>query len=574
MATSSDVERLERETAEARARLAGTLDRLTSPETAQAVKQELTDYAQGLKDQALGYVQSTKESILGTGRDRANGFAGDLKQRALANPLGVALIGAGIGWHLYKKPPITTLLVGAGVAALMAGGGGSPRIDRRAYRDPYDPAQPRGYVPGGVAGYGYPVEEQTPGSSLTDRASGAAAAASSAASAAASRTGEMARDLGTSVRHVASDLTERVSEAVDSATTSVTGAAGTAVTAVGDAAGTAQTTMLDATEAARATVAEAAASARTAVKDMMERTTSTITQTADQAVRQASSLARQAPTNPWVLGAVGLAFGTAIAYSLRSSETGDSRRSDERGSRSPRGGTRGVRSGAGQPARRPTRSEGGSRSGSDFASAASNRLGDVSERASDAASGLASAAAQTVSGVADSAGRLLNAAGETVSSSASGAYEAASSAYRSAADFAAGAGRRAPDAADRVQRQLSELGQRYPLLLGVASLAIGAAVGGSLRLSEGENRLMGPVSDNLKQRARELANEQFGLAREAAEHFAGEIGTQLGGMGQRTDPSADFEEVIGGGKPAVTATSGSAAKSGPDGGSRSPTPSL
>ena len=50
MATSPDVDTLERETAEARARLAGTLERLTSPQTAQAVKQELTDYAQGLKD--------------------------------------------------------------------------------------------------------------------------------------------------------------------------------------------------------------------------------------------------------------------------------------------------------------------------------------------------------------------------------------------------------------------------------------------------------------------------------------------------------------------------------------------
>ena len=49
MATTSDLDTLERETDEARARLAATLDRLSSPATATAVKQELTDYAQGLK---------------------------------------------------------------------------------------------------------------------------------------------------------------------------------------------------------------------------------------------------------------------------------------------------------------------------------------------------------------------------------------------------------------------------------------------------------------------------------------------------------------------------------------------
>ena len=43
------------------------------------------------------------------------------------------------------------------------------RLDASAYRDLYEPAQPRGYVPGGVAGYGYPVEDSPPG--LADRAS-------------------------------------------------------------------------------------------------------------------------------------------------------------------------------------------------------------------------------------------------------------------------------------------------------------------------------------------------------------------------------------------------------------------
>jgi hypothetical protein len=209
------------------------------------------------------------------------------------------------------------------------------------------------------------------------------------------------------------------------------------------------------------------------------------------------------------------------------------------------------------------------RSVSDAVSSAGEGLGAMASRTSDTAGDLASSAADTVSGVAGAASRMLGAAGETVSASASGAVEAASSAYRSAADMAASAGRRAPRAASRVQQQISELGDRYPLLLGAVTLAVGAAVGGSLRLTEGEQRLMGPLSDQLKQRAREMAGEQFSYAREAAEHFAGELGAQLGGDAE--DKSADFETVIGGGKPAVASTTGDSTGPGAPGGARSPT---
>ena len=547
MATSPDVETLEREAAEARARLANTLERLTSPATTQAVKQELTDYAQGLKD-----------SVLGTGRSKAQGYTDDLKHRVLGNPLGVALIGAGIGWRLYKHPPIAMALIGTGIALLMKGDG---RVDRSAYRDPYDRDQPRGYVPGGVAGYGYPVDEDPPGSSLTERASLAASSA-----------GEMAQDLRTRAQDTASDLGERVSETLEGARTSAMSAADTARTAVGDAAESARTAVLHAAETARTTVAETAASLRTAASDIAERTTSTVSRNADYARRRAAGMAEQAQASPLVLGALGLAVGTALVYSLRASEAGDwlnsgNRRGPNR--RMPDRGYRGSRNASPPPRPAHRRS---SRSASDMTSAA----GEGFSRAGEAAGDLASSAAETASGVAGAASRMLGAAGDTVSSTASSAYETASSAYRSAADFAASAGRRAPEAAGRVQQQLSELGERYPLLLGAMSLAIGAAVGGSLRLSESENRVMGPMSDKLKQRARELADEQFTVAREAAEQFAGDLGGQFG-AGQRQepaqDPSADFETVIGGGKPAVAKTSQANAP-GTGAGTRSPTPSL
>ena len=194
MATGPDVATLEREAAEARARLADTLERLTSPQTSQAVKQELTDYALGVKD-----------NILGTGRSRAL----SLKDRALANPLGLLMIGAGIGWRLYRHPPVATLLVGTGIAMLMKGDNGR-RLDASAYRDPYDPAQPRGYVPGGVAGYGYPVEDSPPG--LADRASAAISHAGYAAEDVKARALDTAHNVAERISGTAHTVADRASE--------------------------------------------------------------------------------------------------------------------------------------------------------------------------------------------------------------------------------------------------------------------------------------------------------------------------------------------------------------------------
>jgi hypothetical protein len=264
-----------------------------------------------------------------------------------------------------------------------------------------------------------------------------------------------------------------------------------------------------------------------------------------------------AQQHPFLLGALGLAAGTALMYALRSAQHDERRpartrrsdRWDERGvssrsSAAKRTGSAGYRS-------PDARSAGGRRAGEMSSERETHGLAD---RASESVGSLASSAADMASGVAGTASRALGAAGEAVTSSASSAYGAASSAARSAADVAYSAARRAPQASAYVGDQVAELGERYPLLLGAVSMAVGAAVGGALRLSESENRLMGPLSDRLKQRAWEAADEQYHLAREAAEHFAGELQTRFAGdagNGEDKDRSADFETVLGGGQPPV-----------------------
>lgn len=110
------LDRLEREVEHARARLADDLARLRDPSTIARAKSELKTQATHYKDRI---VSSAKESAA----EQGDGWRDMLMEKARDNPTAVAAIAAGIGWHLYKHPPITLLLVGGGLASLFAGRG-------------------------------------------------------------------------------------------------------------------------------------------------------------------------------------------------------------------------------------------------------------------------------------------------------------------------------------------------------------------------------------------------------------------------------------------------------------------
>jgi hypothetical protein len=87
---------LEYEVEEARAKLASDLRVLQSP-------QVLRDFSTHLRSEAQSVVQRLFD---------------DLKGRAAANPTAALAIGAGIGWRLFKHPPIATALIGVGILGL------------------------------------------------------------------------------------------------------------------------------------------------------------------------------------------------------------------------------------------------------------------------------------------------------------------------------------------------------------------------------------------------------------------------------------------------------------------------
>jgi vacuolar-type H+-ATPase subunit H len=547
----NDVAALERQVEESRQRLASTLDKLADPATHQAMKDEVMARVTGYKDQLLGGARGTGQT-----------YADDLKARAMNNPAAVALIGAGIAYRLYRHPPVTTLLLGAGVALLMRARGRTSS-DPTAYRAPYDREQPRGYVPGGVAGYGYPVEEDAPGSTTTDRMV-----------AAASQAGERARE-------IAEDTRSRLSTAAHEAGSRIS-----------ETAEQARSLAQDTYERTRSAAQDTYGQARSMAQDTYERTAAG----AGDAYGRASEMFETVRRNPLALGLLGIAVGALAGRALRSTDTGDSfvgAAGDVLGR-----GARGVGSGTRYAARRAADTASG------LGSAVSSAAGGVASSVSSAASGVASSVTSAAAGAAEAVGGLAASVtgggseadesddrapargrGSRGGRSRSGgrgrarsagredadeegfmtsAAEAASAAYRGAAGQADYARRRTADLAGQVADQVSDLGRNYPLLLGAIGIAAGAAVGLAMRPTESEDDLIGPYADSLKARAREAFSEQYqevmGAAEDLAESFAG------GGQSPGAAPAADWETVIGGGAP--PAQGGAAAAAGSEVGPR------
>lgn len=109
--SEADLNSLEREVIKARARFAGDLALLRSPETLAGFKNDVWAKAIEVKDDL---VEKAKDSTTNT----VDGLLADLKGKANANPGAVLAIGAGLAWRLSRHPPIASLLVGVGLWSL------------------------------------------------------------------------------------------------------------------------------------------------------------------------------------------------------------------------------------------------------------------------------------------------------------------------------------------------------------------------------------------------------------------------------------------------------------------------
>jgi hypothetical protein len=125
----SNLDTLERNVAQARARFADDLARLRSPDNLARFKGDLWAEARETKDELI---DKTKEIA----KDGAQRVFTELKERAAANPLATAAIGAGLAWRFIHRPPIATLLIGAGLFGLLRTS--APQRSHEPYMGLYD----------------------------------------------------------------------------------------------------------------------------------------------------------------------------------------------------------------------------------------------------------------------------------------------------------------------------------------------------------------------------------------------------------------------------------------------------
>jgi len=125
---NEDLRELEREVEAARARLTGDLAVLRSPEI-------YSEFADNLKQTAL----DTRDSLVDEARTRTQSVVDEIldkvKSKAAANPAAVLLIGAGIAWHLVRRPPIVAALLGGGLYSLLRTAPSRSHLDDREYMD-------------------------------------------------------------------------------------------------------------------------------------------------------------------------------------------------------------------------------------------------------------------------------------------------------------------------------------------------------------------------------------------------------------------------------------------------------
>jgi hypothetical protein len=153
---------------------------------------------------------------------------------------------------------------------------------------------------------------------------------------------------------------------------------------------------------------------------------------------------------------------------------------------------------------------------------------DLTSNLSQAAEGLkgkvADAAEQARTGVSEGLGavRLRAAAAisdttESARAAASGtvtaATEAVSATYRSGIDAASRTGDQLSESFNQSKETLFETMERHPFLVGGVGLLIGALIASALPVTQTENRLLGDTSDDLKNRARDMASAGLEVAK-------------------------------------------------------------
>jgi Protein of unknown function (DUF3618) len=170
------------------------------------------------------------------------------------------------------------------------------------------------------------------------------------------------------------------------------------------------------------------------------------------------------------------------------------------------------------------KSEAASRKGAEWSDAASRKSSEWSDKAAgmaeDARERISSAAdrvGQSASDVGASARQMAGSAGDALQRSASAGYEAISESTSKTATAATASARAARQRTLQAGNALVDFCREQPLVLAGLGLAIGGTIGALLPQTETEDRLLGETSDQFKERAQDLASEQYEAAKKVGE---------------------------------------------------------
>jgi gas vesicle protein len=159
------------------------------------------------------------------------------------------------------------------------------------------------------------------------------------------------------------------------------------------------------------------------------------------------------------------------------------------------------------------------RTAQDVSSNVSQAAGDLKEKVADAAeqakagvsAGLGAIRSRAAAAISDTTETARAAASDSVTA----ATEAVSATYRSGIDAASRTGDQLSESFRQSKESLFDTMERHPLLVGGIGLLIGAVVASALPVSQAENRLFGDTSDDLKNRARDMASQGLEVAKTA-----------------------------------------------------------
>ncbi len=200
-----------------------------------------------------------------------------------------------------------------------------------------------------------------------------------------------------------------------------------------------------------------------------------------------------------------------------------------------------------------------------------DRIGDAADRAGQMASGIAERGSDMAHSVAER--------GSSVAQAVAGAAQSVVGAARSVKDSVAGAGTQFGRGTERVRHdadrafdtiregsyrarsEFEHLLHEQPIVVGAIGVAVGAAIGALLPVSEAENRAMGSASDEVASRIGALSSEGLEMAREKVGEVADEIGKAVGEANSGNSSARDARSGVSGSGTSTTGNSSAGASS-------------